>query len=313
MEWIKAFAPATVANIGPGFDILGMAVKGMGDIVEARKIPSGVKLSFSSEVKIISIDADYELSYNPEENTASIAALEVLRMIGAKGGVEIKLKKGLPCGSGLGSSAASAAAGAFAANYLYGNKLTKEELIYPATVAEGKVSGFHADNTGPALLGGANIITYSDRPQIASLGTISSLRIVLAIPNLVVMTKDARKILPKNIPIKSFVTNMGNSCLVAAAFAKNDYGLLARGLKDVVIEPVRKSLIKGFDRVRENAINAGADGMTISGSGPTVFAITNDAKKAEKIKGAMVDGFKESGVEAKGLVTEVDKEGTRLA
>ena len=303
MEWIKVFAPATVANIGPGFDILGMAVKGLGDIIEARKLSSGVKIS--------SIEADYELSYDVDKNTASIAASEVLKILNAKGGIEIKIKKGLPCGSGLGSSAASAAAGAFAANYLYGD-LTKEELVYPATKGEEKVSGFHADNTGPSLMGKANLIRYSKIPEVIQLGSIKELKIVLAVPNLVVMTKDARKILPQEVPLKDFITNMSNSCLITAAFIKNDYSLLAKGLHDIIIEPARSKLIKGFYNVKQYALDAGADGMTISGSGPTVFAITNSSKKAELIKKAMVDGFKEANVEAKGIVTEIDEEGTRL-
>lgn len=304
MEWIKVFSPATIANIGPGFDILGLAVKNLGDVIEARRIKSGVKIS--------KIEADYELSYDADENTAGIAASEVLKMLDVREGIEIKIKKGLPCGSGLGSSAASAAAGAFAANHLYGS-LSKDELIYPATRAEEKVSGFHADNVGPALLGKANLIRYSKVPEVTQLGSIKELKIILAVPNIVVMTKDARKILPKEVAMKDFIMNMSNSCLITAAFIKNDYNLLAKGLKDVIIEPARSRLIKGFYKVKENAFSAGADGMTISGSGPTVFAITNsNGKKAKAIEKAMIDGFKEAGVEAKGHITEIDEEGTRL-
>ncbi|MCK5407822.1 MAG: homoserine kinase, partial [Candidatus Krumholzibacteria bacterium] len=150
MEWIKVFSPATIGNIGPGFDVLGLAVSGWGDVVEARKIDSGVVIS--------SIDSHHELPLDPNENTAGIAAREVLSLLREKGGVDLKIKKGLPSGSGLGSSAASAAAAAFATNHLYQGQFSKEDLILPATKAEEYVSGgFFADNTAPCLLGGATL------------------------------------------------------------------------------------------------------------------------------------------------------------
>ena len=175
MDWIKVFAPATIGNIGPGFDVLGLAVSGWGDIIEARKIDSGVLIS--------EIESEHELPTNPNKNTAGIAARETLRVLGERGGVEMKIRKGLPSGSGLGSSAASAAAAAFAVNYLYGEKLTKEDLILPTTKAEEYVSGgFFADNTAPCLLGGATL-TRSKLPlDVTKIGHIDELRIVLVTP-----------------------------------------------------------------------------------------------------------------------------------
>ncbi|MBI2653110.1 homoserine kinase [Candidatus Woesearchaeota archaeon] len=305
MSWIKVFSPATIGNIGPGFDVLGLAVKGLGDIVEARKIDSGIRIS--------SIKSELELSKNPTKNTAGIAAYEVLKLLNEKGGIEFKIKKGLPAGSGLGSSAASATAAAFATNYLYGNKLSKQELILPATKAEEKVSGgFFADNTAPALLGGATLTRSCLPLDIIKIGSISDLKIILVTPEIFVLTKTARKILPKKIPLKNFVHNMANSCLITAAFAKDDYPLFARSLNDVIIEPVRAKLIKGFDVVKKNAIKAGADGMTISGSGPTVFAVTDSSRKAKSIENAMVSTFKKFRVNTTSIITEVDSEGTRL-
>ena len=305
MEWVKVFSPATIGNIGPGFDVLGLAVKGLGDIIEARKTDSGVQ--------IISIESKFELSKDPTKNTAGIAAYETLKLLNVNGGVELKIKKGLPAGSGLGSSAASAAAAAFAANYLYGNKLSKEELILPATKAAEHVSGgFFADNTAPSLLGGATLTRSCLPLDVIKIGSIKQLKIILVTPDIVVLTKDARKILPENIPIKDFSFNMGNACLIAAAFAKNDYELFARSLNDTVIEPVRAKLIKGFNEVKKNALKAGADGMAISGSGPSVFAITNDSNKAKSIETAMVKTFKQFGVESTSIITKVDNEGTRI-
>jgi homoserine kinase len=299
MTWIKVFAPATIGNIGPGFDVLGLAVKGMGDVVEARKTESGVVIS--------SIESEFELTKDPTKNTGGIAALEVLKLLGVKGGVELRIKKGLPLGSGLGSSAATAAAAAFATNHLYDNILDKEELILPATKAEEEVSGgFFADNTAPSLLGGATL-TRSCKPlDVTKIGTIEELKIILVIPEIVILTREARKILPDAIPMENFVFNMANTSLITAAFAKGNYSLFARSLKDRIIEPIRSKLINGFDKVKETSIEAGADGMAISGSGPTVFAITNDIKKARIIEDAMVRTFKEFDVKSKSMITEVD-------
>ncbi len=309
MEWVKVFAPATVANVGPGFDILGFAIKGVGDIVEARRTDSGIKIS--------SIESEHPLPYDTDGNAVSIAASEVLKLLKVKNGLEIKLKKGIPHSAGMGSSAASAAAGAFIANALYGNKLSKEELIEPATKAEGVLAGYHADNTGPCLLGGAALIRYtkslySRNLDVVKIGFIDELKVILVTPEFRILTRDARKILPAEVPMKSFITNMGNSCMITAAFAKNDYSLLARSMNDVIVEPARSSLIKGFYEVKKAALDAGADGMTISGSGSTVIAITNDGNKARKIEKAMVEAFSKVNVRSKSIVTEMDPQGTRL-
>jgi len=306
MDWIKVFAPATIGNIGPGFDVLGLAVSGWGDVIEARKIESGVLIS--------EIVSEHKLPTDPDKNTAGIAAREVLQLLREDGGVEMKIFKGLPSGSGLGSSAASAAAAAFAVNHLYGERLTREDLILPATKAEEYVSGgFFADNTAPCLLGGATL-TRSKLPlDVTRIGHIDNLRIVLVTPDVEILTREAREMLPKSIPMEGFVNNMANSCLISAAFAKNDYELFARSLNDVVVEPVRATLIPGYDEVKENALRAGADGVAISGSGPTLFAITNHANsRAYLIEDAMVRSFKKNGVPCKSIISEVDFEGTRL-
>jgi len=309
MEWVKVFAPATIGNIGPGFDVLGMAVRELGDVVEARKIRSGVKISSIAYTNPTLIN----LSTDPRKNTAGIAARETLKILDVRGGVELRLKKGLPLGSGLGSSAASAAAAAFAVSHLYGNKLTKEELILPATRAEEAVSGgFFADNTAPALLGGATLTRSCLPLDVTRIGSIKKLKIILVIPEIVILTKEAREILPDKIPMKDFIFNMANTSLITAAFAKDDYALFARSLNDVVIEPVRSKLIQGFDQVKKNALKAGADGMTISGSGPTVFAITDRLSKARFIEEAMVRTFKQFGTKTLHMITAVDPEGARV-
>jgi len=305
MEWIKVFAPATVANIGPGFDVLGMAVTGLGDVVEARRKESDVIISH--------IEGTDQLPMESEKNTAWIAASEVLKQLGNPGGIEMKLKKGLPLCSGLGSSAASAAAGAFAANALYGNKLSKKDLILPAVKAEEKVSGFHADNIAPSLLGGAVLVRSLDPLDVIKLGTIDELTILLVTPDLSVLTKDARSILPESVPMKSFITNMANTSAIVSAFLKNDYTHFVSGLTDYIVEPVRAELIPGFDQVKKAAIAAEADSVNISGSGPTLFAVTNQPEeRANSIAADMVKAFSEEGINSKSQISRIDTEGTRI-
>lgn len=306
-DFITVSAPATIGNIGPGFDVLGLAINGLSDIVEARRTESGITLSVET------LREGMELSCDPDKNTAGIAARETLSILGIKGGVDLKLRKGLPLGSGLGSSAASAAAAAFAVNELYGRELTKEELILPATQAEAVVSGgFFADNTAPALLGGATLTRSCLPLDVTRIGSITDLILIVVTPDVVILTREAREILPKNVSIENFVYNMANTSLITAAFAKDDYSLFARSLDDVVIEPVRASLIEGYSDVKENAIKAGADGVAISGSGPTVFAITNQRTRARFIEDAMLRSFKANGVSATSVITKVDTEGSRV-
>jgi len=304
MNWISVFAPATIGNIGPGFDVLGMAVRGIGDIVDARRIPRGVKIS--------AISPRIKLPRDPAKNTAGIAAVHVLELLGWPGGVELNIRKGIPSGSGLGSSAASAAAAAFAVNRLYGSKLTTKQLIVPATRAEAVVSGgFFADNTAPALLGGVTLTRCCMPLDIVEIGSIGKLILVLVTPRVTILTRHARKILPAKVPLRSFVSNMANAALITAAFAKDDYALFARSLHDVIIEPVRSKLIKGFDRAKQSALAAGADGMTISGAGPTVFAITDNPGKAEAIRDHMTMAFSAAGVATHSCVTSMDPRGAR--
>jgi len=305
MEWITVFSPASIGNIGPGFDVLGMAIKGLGDTIQARKIEKGIIIS--------SLESINPLTNDPTKNTVTLAAQEVLTQLGINGGIEFRIKKGLPIGSGLGSSAASAAAGAFAANYLYGNSLTKEQLVLPATKAEEKVSGgFFADNTAPALLGGATLTRSLFPLDIIHLGTITDAKLIVVTPNIKVLTSDARKIIPQQVPLKDVVSNMAHTALIAAAFSKNNYAFFSKSLHDVIIEPARSSLIPGFYEVKQNAILAGADGVAIAGSGPAMFAITHSKEIAENVKRVMIETFQKNGIFAQGLVTEIDVDGTRL-
>ena len=302
---VKVFSPATIGNIGPGFDVLGLAIRGMGDIVEVWKT-SGNKIAID-EI----LNADHNITKDPDKNTAGIAARGVLHLLKISQGIGMRIIKGMPAGSGLGSSAASAAAAAYAVNLLFDDKLSKMDLILPATMAEEYVSGgFFADNVAPALLGGATLTRSSVPLDVTRLGNISSLIIVLALPNIQILTKDARDILPDIVNMENFVGNMANACLIASAFSTDNYKLFSRSLKDIVIEPVRSTLIPGFNEVKAVALEAGADGMTISGAGPAVFAITKSKKKAPIIEDAMARTFQKNGVECTTLITTPSQKGS---
>jgi len=304
MEKIQVFASATVANVGPGFDVLGFALKNIGDVVEARKISKrGVKI-----IKILGDDS--QLPMQVEENTVGIAALEVLKKLNPKEGVELKLEKRMPLSSGLGGSAASAVAGAYAVNLLFGNKLKKEELIEPCLKAEIKVSGCHADNIAPSLFGGFVLIRSYDPLHIVPLGSLD-MHVIIAHPDYTITTKFARSVIPKKISLKKVVSNLGNLSTIIAAVFKNDVKLLGKGINDEIIEPARARLIPGFYEAKKAALSSGAYGCSISGAGPSVFAITDKKRKNKIIGKAMQEAFLKHGLESKIYVSKVNEEGVK--
>lgn len=308
MREVKVFAPATIANVGPGFDVLGFALEGLGDIVEAKKIPQ-------RKVKIVKILGNNPgLPLEAKRNTLGIAAWEVLRILKAKEGVEFKLNRKMPSFSGLGSSGTSAVAGAYATNLLFGNKLKKADLIKPCLVAETKVSGCHADNIAPSLFGGFVLIKDYDPLSIIPLGFLN-MEVVFALPDLKIKrkskTKFARSILPGEVPLKNVVSNLGNLSGIVAAIFKKDAKLLGESIVDKLIEPVRARLIPGFYEVKRAALASGAYGCSISGAGPSVFAVCDDRKKARKIGQSMKKAFLKNGINSKIFITKVDKKGVR--
>ncbi len=303
MKKVTVFAPASIGNIGPGFDLLGMAIAGMGDTVIATKTrKDGVTIS-----KII---GGINLPTRSDQNTAGIAAQAVLSRLNAKEGVDLVLHKGV-LGTGLGSSAASSVAAAYATNLLFGNKLTKAELIPLAAIAESKVSGgFFLDNIGPCMMGG---VTWNNpiTKEVVPLGIIKEAVVVIATPDFPLLTRESRKALPAVITMEQFISNMAYASMMAWAVAKKDVTRFGESINDIVAEPVRAPLIKGFDAVKEEAIRAGALGCSISGAGASVFAITDNLKLARKIGAAMRAGFRQYQVDAKIVITTIDPSGVR--
>ena len=302
---VTVFAPASVGNIGPGFDVLGMALAGLGDTVTARAIPGG-------KVVIREITGDGgALPKDARKNTAGIAATRVLKQLGATSGVELSLRKDIP-GNGLGSSAASAVAGGFAVNALFGSPLSKTDLLLPCSAAEASVSGgYFLDNTAASLFGGVNVTNPVTRSAV-SLGGLPGAIIVVATPRFKLLTARSRKVLPKRVPLEAMIANLSRACAIVAAVGKGDVELFGRSIVDLVVEPRRAPLIPGFLGVKRAAFKAGALGCSISGAGSSVFAVTNEKAMADSIGDAMRRAFEHARLECVITVTAIDPDGARV-
>lgn len=304
---VKAFAPATFANIGVGFDILGMAVDGLGDTVTLRHTETDT-------VEVTQIIGDGgKLPTDPAKNTAAISANYVRQQLGITTGIAIEIAKGLPLASGLGSSAASAVAAAYAANALFGNQLSTGELLPACLEAEEAVSGRHADNVAPALLGGILLIGGLEPNELHSLPIPSNLHLALVTPDVAVPTVEARAVLPQQIPLKQMVHQTKAVALLMHAFYTDDLELLVSAITaDEVVEPARQHLIPHFTKAREVALANGALGMVISGAGPTLSVLTSSAENARLSGNAVQALYQEAGIAARLQITRPAPQGARL-
>ncbi|KAM7258495.1 hypothetical protein ACFE04_014236 [Oxalis oulophora] len=311
---VKSFAPATVANLGPGFDFLGAAVDGLGDFVSLRVDPS----VHPGEISISEITGtSVKLTTNPIFNCAGIAAISVMKMLGIRSvGLSMALHKGLPLGSGLGSSAASAAAAAVAVNELFGGKLSLRDLVLAGLESEAKVSGYHADNIAPAIMGGFILIGNYEPLELKRLmfPDNKELFFVLASPEFEAPTKKMRAALPLEIGMPHHVWNCSQAGALVAAILEGDVESLGKALSnDKIVEPKRAPLIPGMEGVKKAAIEAGAYGCTISGAGPTAVAVTDNKEKGREIGERMVQAFQNDGnLKAVAVVKELDRVGARL-
>lgn len=311
---VKAFAPATVANLGPGFDFLGCAVDGLGDIVSVKVDPQ----VHPGEICIsdISGHAPNKLSKNPLWNCAGIAAIEVMKMLSIRSvGLSLSLEKGLPLGSGLGSSAASAAAAAVAVNELFGKKLSVEELVLASLKSEEKVSGYHADNVAPSIMGGFVLIGSYSPLELMPLKfpAEKELYFVLVTPEFEAPTKKMRAALPTEIGMPHHVWNCSQAGALVASVLQGDVVGLGKALSsDKIVEPRRAPLIPGMEAVKRAAIQAGAFGCTISGAGPTAVAVIDDEQTGHLIAKHMIDAFLHVGnLKASANVKQLDRLGAR--
>jgi homoserine kinase len=299
-----ACAPGSIGNVGPGIDIVGLAVAGLGDRVTlTRRGGPGITI----------LDAGHaDLPTDPSRHASAIAAAAVFRRAGFDDGVDMVVAKGLPLSGGQGGSAASAIAGAVAANHLCDAKLDTTSLLECGLEAESTVAGHHADNLAPALLGGLILIRSLDPIDLVQLPVPPQLRIVLVHPAQQLRTSTARAALPEMITREIALMQAANvSAMVAAAFL-GDLALLGRSIDDRIAEPARRHLLPGFDDAKRAARDAGALGCSISGAGPTVFALVDDDETGRRVGEAMVAAYQRAGVDATARVEKVDLHGTRI-
>lgn len=284
MNEIKVFAPATVANVACGFDILGFALNHIGDeLIIRKKEEAGLSIS--------EIHGSNTLSKNIDENVVTVAAQALLAALkeAPSYGFEFELTKKVMPGSGLGSSASSSAAAVFGMNKLLGSPFKDTELVAFAMEGERLASGIpHADNVAPSLLGGFILIRSYDPLDVISLEYPQELYATIVHPQIEIKTSDAKKMLRKQIELKDAITQWGNIAGLVSGLAKKDYALIGRSLQDVIAEPVRSMLIPSFQAAKKEALNQGALGCSISGSGPSLFALSSSEKTAKKVE----DSFK---------------------
>ena len=301
----RAFAPGGIGNLGPGLDILGCAVTGPGDLVDARII----------DVPGIRIDdpGHPDLPSDPERHASAIAASAVLRQANARDiGLALRLEKGLPLSGGQGGSAASAVAGAVAANAVLGFPLDDESVLRAALESEERLSGRHIDNLAPSLFGGILLIRSIEPLDFIRLPVPRDLRIVLVRPEMQLRTADARAVLPATVDRATALAQATAVASMVAAFATGDLARLRGAIDDRIAEPARAPLLPGFVEAKRAALDAGALGCSISGGGPSAFAFTDSDLSARAVLAAMVAAYRGFGVEASGRIAMVDEQGARV-
>jgi homoserine kinase len=305
MKKIKVFAPASIANLGCGFDIMGMALDEVGDILE-------IALCNGDGISIVN-ETDVPLPENIEDNVITPVVRKFMEMTGNKAQVNVRILKKIYPGSGIGSSAASSAAAAFGLNELYGSPLSEDDVVVCAMEGENLASGgYHADNAAPAVMGGIILIRGYDPLDVVKLPVPGNFYCAVMHPHLMVSTKEARSILPKEIPLHTAISQWGNVGGLVAGLCTGNIELIGRSMKDAVAEPYRKKYIPGFDDLRAKLDSSGALAMNISGSGPSIFALANRNEIAEKAREIMEEHFRGHGLEFESYVVKVSNKGAKL-
>ncbi len=307
MTLSKFFAPATSANLSAGYEIFGLALEQPGDIVTAVKIEQ-------AGVQLLSLTGDNgKLPKDPEKNTATVAVTALLKHLNYQGGIGIHLEKQLPLCSGMGSSAASAAAAVAAVNHLLDAGLSNKQLVPFAMEGERLACGSaHADNVAPALMGGLVLVRSYQPLDLVAIPIPENLHYAIVNPEILISTAESRDKVPQQINIADAVAQMGNAAAFIAALAQGDFDLLSRAAEDFIAEPARASLIPGFSLVKQAALESGAAASGLSGSGPSMFALTDSLKTAQKCATAMIEVFTMQDIRSTSYVGQVSKQGARL-
>lgn len=297
-------SPGTVANLVCGFDILGLALSEPYDVME---------LTLLDEPKVIIRNRDeFNLPTDPEKNVAGVVLLSVMERMNNTIGFEVVIEKHIKPGSGIGSSAASAAGAAVAANHLLGNIFSSDEVVQFAMNGEKLASGVkHADNIAPCILGGVSLIRSIHPLDIVSIPS-PDLFVTVVHPQIEVRTSDARQILRQQVLLKDAIRQWGNIAGLVTGFMKNDYDLIGRSMEDVIIEPIRSILIPGFHEVKEKCKEAGALGGGISGSGPSIFMLSKEEATARNVEAVMKEVYDKIGIDYNTYVTTINRNGVEI-
>ena len=304
MNEIRVLAPATVSNVVCGFDCLGFALSAPYDEMTVRIIAE-------QTVKIINRD-DFDLPTDPEKNVAGKALLSMMRAIGEDFGFEVEITKHIKPGSGIGSSAASAAGAAVAANELLNRRFSRTELVEFAMDGEEIASGArHADNVAPCVFGGFVLVRSTNPVDVVALRCPPMFATVIH-PQIEIKTSEARKILPAQIPLTDAIRQWSNVGALVAGLQQGDYALIARAMEDFIVEPVRKSLIPKFDEVKNESLAAGALGGGISGSGPSIFMLSETWQAAQKVENVMRQIYELTQIDFNLYVSEINAEGVKI-
>lgn len=305
MNEIKIFCPATIANLSCGFDVLGLCLDNVGDEMIIRKSDQkGIRIT-----KIVGADLPLET----ERNVAGVAALAMLEALNSDAGFEIEIYKNIKAGSGIGSSAASAAGAVYGINVLLGNPFAIKDLVQFAMQGEKLACGnAHADNVAPALLGGFTLVRSYSPLDIIKIESPSELYATVVHPQIELKTSDARSVLKQTVSLKSAIMQWGNVGGLIAGLYTKDYDLIGRSLHDEIVEPLRSVLIPGFDLIKQTALENGALGSGISGSGPSIFALSKGRDTADKIAKAMSAVYDEMKLPYEIHVSKVNPDGVRV-
>jgi homoserine kinase len=304
MNEIKLFCPATIANLSCGFDVLGLCLDSVGDEMIIRKVNQ-------KGIKITKIEGA-NLPLDNNKNVAGVAALALLETIDVDFGFEIEIYKKIKAGSGIGSSAASAAGVVFGINELLDKPFSQLELVGFAMFGEELASGCkHADNVAPAIYGGITLVRETSPLDVIKLHSPNELCIVLLHPLIEVKTSEARAILSPTVTLKNAINQWGNVGALVAGLYKNDYELIGKSLQDVIVEPLRKKLIPGFDIVKKTALDNGALGAGISGSGPSIYALCKGIESAHKVANAIKSSYSKFEIPFDIYISEINKNGVR--
>jgi len=306
MKEVKIFSPGTVANVGCGFDVLGFCLDAIGDEMIIRK-------TLNKGVYITKIEGGYDLPFNVNENVAGVSALALYQDAQPDFGFEIEIYKNIKPGSGIGSSAASAAGSVFGINYLLGNPYANQELTTFAMKGEAIASkSEHADNIAPALFGGFTLVKSNQPLEVLQIPTPKELYAVIAHQQIEIKTSEARSILPKDILLSDAIVQWSNLGSLIHALHTNDYALIGSSLKDVVVEPHRSKLIPNYKALKNSALDANALGTSISGSGPSVFSLCKGESVALQVKNAQKQLLKSTQIPFEIYVSKINTQGIRI-